>query len=412
MGSHKTPRQGRNRVVTALSGRRRTAACPGSGVLHTGHSVQRAGRTLRRKKRKRAQRASHGRPHIGLARPTGHGQANRQFVRPHSWGQYTRHADLTEHTLLATQHPPTIDPVAARRWHSLLVQPSAWLHEEVGRRMEERLNWIKLEPQAWLHAEPLRGGMEQYALLTARYKNSEVFFDIADKKHRVLASKFIAKPWWSPARWKTPKPVLALGQSQDQPGEGSYQMVWANMALHMSAQPQALIARWHRALSMDGFLMFSWLGPDSLKELRPLYREQGWGEPAHAFTDMHDWGDMLVAQGFAEPVLDMEHITLSYETPERLLQDLRGLGRNLNVGRFKGLRGRAWYQKLKQALAYHLADPADAGRLKLTFEVIYGHALKPARKLVVQPELNLSLQDMRQALKTGQLSRPGKTRPE
>ena len=188
-------------------------------------------------------------------------------------------------------------------------------------------------------------------------------------------------------------------------------MVWANMALHMSAQPQALISRWHQALSVDGFLMFSCLGPDTLKELRPVYAAHTWDEPAHAFTDMHDWGDMLVAQGFAEPVLDMERITLSYETPESLLQDLRGLGRNLSTQRFKALRGRGWYQQLKQSLVHHLADPADNGRLKLSFEVIYGHALKPARKLAVQPQLNLSLEEMRQALKTGRLPNPAPNRP-
>ena len=44
-----------------------------------------------------------------------------------------------------------------------------------------------------------------------------------------------------------------------------------------------------------------------------------------------DWGDMLASNGFAEPVMDMERITLTFETPERLLQELRGLGRNLHV---------------------------------------------------------------------------------
>jgi malonyl-CoA O-methyltransferase len=61
--------------------------------------------------------------------------------------------------------------------------------------------------------------------------------------------------------------------------------------------------------------MFSCLGPDTLRELRALYAALGWPPPAHEFTDMHDWGDMLVASGFAEPVMDMERITLSFATP-------------------------------------------------------------------------------------------------
>ena len=76
--------------------------------------------------------------------------------------------------------------------------------------------------------------------------------------------------------------------------------------------------------------MFSCLGPDTLRELRGLYRALGWPPPAHDFTDMHDWGDMLVHAGFAEPVMDMERITLTWETPQRLLEELRELGANLH----------------------------------------------------------------------------------
>jgi len=89
---------------------------------------------------------------------------------------------------------------------------------------------------------------------------------------------------------------------------------------------RALIAQWHRALATDGFLMLSCLGPDSLGGLRQLYADLGWAPPGHALTDMHDWGDMLVHAGFAEPIMDMERITLTYSTPQSLLAELRGLG--------------------------------------------------------------------------------------
>src|SRR5205814_4613696 len=123
----------------------------------------------------------------------------------------------------------------------------------------------------------------------------------------------------------------------------------------------------------DGFLMFSCLGPDSLRELRGLYAQEGWPPPAHDFTDMHDWGDMLVGAGFAEPVMDMERITLTWESPQRLLAELRELGANLHPARFPALRGRRWRERLDEELARSLTG-AD-GRLALTFEIIYGHAL-------------------------------------
>jgi malonyl-CoA O-methyltransferase len=115
---------------------------------------------------------------------------------------------------------------------------------------------------------------------------------------------------------------------------------------------------------------------------------------------------MLVHAGFAEPVMDMERLTLTWATPGALLDELRELGANLHPGRFMGLRGRAWRRRLEEALAGALAGPD--GRLALTFELIYGHALKPAPRVRVAAESAFSLQDMKTLLhadKRGDLSR-------
>jgi len=174
-------------------------------------------------------------------------------------------------------------------------------------------------------------------------------------------------------------------------------MLWANMALHESSNPQALLDRWRETLKVDGFLMFSCLGPDTVREIRELYATLGWPPAGHELTDMHDWGDMLVQAGFAEPVMDMERITLTYETPSRLLKELRELGRNFHPRRFPALRGRAWKASLEQAIGRHLVKGQD-GRLTLTFEVIYGHALKAAPKVRVSSLSSVSVEDMRSML--------------
>jgi len=147
--------------------------------------------------------------------------------------------------------------------------------------------------------------------------------------------------------------------------------------------------------------MFSCLGPDTAIELRELYQQLGWPPAGHDLTDMHDWGDMLVQAGFAEPVMDMERITLTYETPARLLQELAELGRNFHPARFAGLRGRRWRGKLHSELADHLKTGPD-GRLSLTFEVIYGHALKAQPKVRVSAMSSVSVRDMRSMLGIGQ----------
>jgi len=256
--------------------------------------------------------------------------------------------------------------------------------------MQDRLQWIKLKPQAWAHWGAVRGGLQAHDQLSKTYPNSACFVVETNVERAQIAIKKIAKSWWSPRQWG------GAPTRFEAPPPASVDMLWANMALHESADPQALLAQWHRALKVDGFLMFSCLGPDTARELRALYARLGWPPAGHELTDMHDWGDMLVQTGFAEPVMDMERITLTYETPTRLLQELAELGRNFHPARFPALRGRRWKARLEQALAAQLTG--GDGRLSLTFEVIYGHALKAQPKIKVSPLSAVSVEDMRRML--------------
>jgi malonyl-CoA O-methyltransferase len=293
---------------------------------------------------------------------------------------------------MASERPPTIDPVAAARWERAAPPLSPWLHEEVGRRMEERLEWIKRSPAAWADWEPVRGGLAAHAEIAARYPQARALVVEPQPRRAAVARERLVPTWW--------KRLAASARVEIGPvPPGGVQMLWSNMQLHMSADPQALMLQWHAALAVDGFLMFSCLGPDTLRELRGLYAALGWPPPGHEFTDMHDWGDMLVHSGFTEPVMDMERITLAFETPERLLAELRELGANLHPGRFSALRGRGWRQRLEQALGEQLRG-AD-GRLTLTFEVVYGHALKPPPRAKVGEQTSVSVSDMRAMLRGG-----------
>ncbi len=300
---------------------------------------------------------------------------------------------------MATERPPTLDPVAAAHWHARTPALSPWLHEEVARRMEARLDWIRQPPSAWCHWDPVRGGVAAHALLRQRFADARCqIFETAGHLQSV-ARETLSPPWWSAGRWGAGRVQFGA------PEPRSVQMLWANMALHTAPDPGALIAAWHRAISVDGYLMFSCLGPDTLRELRTLYAERGWPPPSHAFTDMHDWGDMLIDAGFAEPVMDMERITLTFATPERLLRELRELGVNLHVERFPALRGRHWRGALLGAMASGLVAASEpgaepSGQLSLTFEIVYGHAFKPAPRIPVSGESAVALEDMRNMLRS------------
>lgn len=146
-------------------------------------------------------------------------------------------------------------------------------------------------------------------------------------------------------------------------------LVWSNLMLHWLDDPLPALRELHRVLEVGGLLSFATLGPDTLKELRATAQKVGAGDTAKRFLDMHDLGDMLVAAGFGDPVMDTEMITLTYPSPQAFLADQRHLGvRDALLGR-QGWR--AWRRLLR-------AWPRDAaGRLPASFEIVYGHAWKP-----------------------------------
>ncbi len=300
---------------------------------------------------------------------------------------------------MPTQSLPPLDPVAAARWlHSprLMAQQSPWLHEEVAKRMAERLAWIRLQPAQWVSWEPLRGGMAAHQAVMLLYPDSHAWVQTHHVAKTEQAMRDLGKSGSALGRfstlWRKPRHTVGLSP-------GGAHMLWANMHLHAEPNPEALLAQWHAQLTVNGFVMFSCLGPDTAAELRQVYRALGWAAPAQPFTDMHDWGDMLVHAGFAEPVMDMERITLNFASAARMLQELRELGRNLAPQRPAGLHGRDWRAQLLAGIERHGARDGD-GRLCLSFEVIYGHALKPTPRAKLAAETSISLDDMRLSLRT------------
>ena len=290
--------------------------------------------------------------------------------------------------------PRPLDPAALERvWRRLQrsVQPP-WLHGEVARRMAGRLDLIRLRPIAvldwWAH---VGGSGDVLARACPRARRIEVERPATASDGPPGAPP---RPWWHPGRWTGGQ---ALGLADDAVPAGSAQLLWSNMGLHFAVDPQAVMRRWHAALQVDGFLMFSTLGPGTLEQLRLVYAEQGWPAPHAPFVDMHDLGDMLVEAGFGDPVMDQETLTLTWPTPQALLAELRALGGNLGPHRVAGLRTPRWRERLCAALAAR----ADAqGRIALDFEVVYGHAFRPPPRWRASGQTQVSLEDLRATVRT------------
>lgn len=287
---------------------------------------------------------------------------------------------------------PGLDPVAARRWLSHARSDSPWLHEEVARRMVERLRWFREPPASWLHWEPMLGGRDAHRSLQEHLSKARCFVHDSQHDGSGLAHLGNGRPGWVRLPWRrSAGPDRADAATR-------VGMLWANMLLHQVALPQSLLRQWHSHVEVGGFLMFSCLGPDSLRELRSVYAQVGWPAPTHTFTDMHDWGDMLVHSGFAEPVMDMERLTLTYSSAQAMIDELRTLGRNLGVSRFQGLRGRRWRTGLLDAIE-SLGARGQDGRLVLTIELIYGHAFKSAPRTPRADSQSVSVDEMRAMLR-------------
>ncbi len=261
-----------------------------------------------------------------------------------------------------------IDARAARRRFERAAHGYAQasrLEAEIGTRMLERLAYVKLAPRRVLDAGS--GPGRDARALAKRYRKAEVL--ALDFSHAMLRA---GRPRLRFFERRPPKPVCA--DLARQPfASASIGLVWSNMALHWAADPLAALREFHRVLALEGLLMFSTLGPDTLAELRLAAGEAR----VHSFTDMHDLGDMLVEAGFAEPVMDMERVTIVYPEGAALLADLRASGQTCALNdRARGLAGRRFHVSLLEKLAAQRHE----GKLPVSYEVVYGHAWKAVPK--------------------------------
>lgn len=252
---------------------------------------------------------------------------------------------------------------------------AAVLQREVCGRMLERLDYVKLQPSRVLDVGSGTGwGTRQ---LAQRYPDAQlVALDIAIG---MLQNARGHSGWWRKLFGGAKQGYVCADVEALPLAANSVELVWSNLALQWCNDLPQAFAELHRALKADGLLMFSTFGPDTLKELRQAFHGVDGRSHLNRFADMHDIGDMLAHGGFAEPVMDMECLTLTYDDVRGALYDLKRIGaHNATAGRGQGLMGkRAWarlldnYEKLRRD-----------GKLPATYEVVYGHAWKAQPKNV------------------------------
>lgn len=244
---------------------------------------------------------------------------------------------------------------------------------EIDRRMLERLDYVRLEPSRIVDIGCSQGRSLQ--ALGVRYPKAELIgVDLLPQM--LAAGRQPRNAWQRLLGWGQRAPWRIAGDAEKLPLPArSTALIWSNLLLHWLDDPRPALAEAHRILEVGGLLMFSTLGPDTLKEWRSVFND-GYAH-TQRFIDMHDLGDMLVESGFSDPVMDMEIVTLTYDDVASLVAELRAAGSSCAMhARRHALFGRDTWRAVCAAYEGY----RQGGKLPATFEVVYGHAWRaPSR---------------------------------
>jgi malonyl-CoA O-methyltransferase len=237
----------------------------------------------------------------------------------------------------------------------------AVIQAEVRRRLLERLELFRIRPQRILDVG-CGTGHGARALLQHYRRAGLVALDLAPGMLRATRSR---RPWLR-------RLDVVCGDAAALPlADASIDLVFSNLMLQWCNEPDRVFAEFRRVLRPGGLALFTTFGPDTLKELRAAWGAADGHTHVSRFIDMHDLGDALLRAGLAEPVMDMEHLALTYPDVRSLMRDLKTMGaRNATSGRSRGLTGR----RRLAAVESHYERYRQDGRLPATWEVVYGHA--------------------------------------
>lgn len=231
-----------------------------------------------------------------------------------------------------------------------------FLHREIRSRLIERLEPVGLAPATVLDLGA--GPPEATADLAARFPDSRLV--AVDLVPAMLGA--------APQAWDRLCADAACLPIPD----ASADLAVAAMLLPWCEHPPAVLGEARRVLRFPGLFAFATLGPATLQELAGA-----WPRPdphGHVLPGprLQDLGDALVRAGFADPVVDVETLTVTYRDLAGLVSDLRAVGAtHLGPDRRPTLTGRRRWAAM--AAAWERLRTPD-GLLPVTIEVLYGHA--------------------------------------
>lgn len=263
-------------------------------------------------------------------------------------------------------HRPLPDPRALRRRRDRAAGAgTAFLVSEALKGLEERLAPIEVDASYVLDIGAGPGDASRYA--AGRWRGSRVVS--ADVSRQMLRAARKSRSRFARIR------EVQADAARLPFADGRFDAAIANLSLPYADGLPAALAETARVLKTGGVVAFATLGPDTLKEVAAAWAAVDEYPHVLPFADMHDIGDLLGATGFAEPVLDVERLSITYRDPVRLFADLTAAGaRNTCAGRFPALTGRGRFRRFESALA----ELAGNDPLTVSVELVFGHAWRAA----------------------------------
>jgi len=260
---------------------------------------------------------------------------------------------------------PELEICNAFNRHAADYEKAAKVQCEIGERLFERLDYLKIEPRYILD---LGCGTGLFTLkLKKKYPTAQVIgIDLA---YLMLLESKKKQGFWR-HKW----PLLNADMAALPFADGVFDLVFANQVIHWTSPLAKVMSELNRVMNAQGCLMFSTLGPDTFKELKAAWATADNHSHINEFADMHDIGDCLLAERFLDPVVDMELLTVHYDDLKKLTRSLKNQGvRNVNIKRNPGLTGKNAWELFASAYEQYRTEK---GKYPLTYEVVYGHAWK------------------------------------
>jgi malonyl-CoA O-methyltransferase len=228
-----------------------------------------------------------------------------------------------------------------------------WLQDEIADRMLQKLDIVKLDVKDILIVPDFPG--KHLDAMSKRYPSARTISIAEEDVSGMQMWCAKAKSNWRSLFASKTSPLASYKSSgKFNLPDNSVDLVFSDLLMQDLPDPKHFLKECWRVLREGGLITFSYLGPDTGKELRsatiPELRLQNLLSP----WDMHDMGDALLTERFSDLVMDMEYLTLDCEKPDLLLRDVSAL-------------------KLIHSTPFEITEMSVLPP-KLTLEVVYGHA--------------------------------------